>query len=232
MTTCRNRRARTAPPSSRNVGFCGTFYIAAGISGTNDKYWRLIEGDQIRGLHRNGHEIGCHTYSHVNVDSLSRLEMDFECSRNHAALQALCGDVEISNFCYPFGRLTLSRKLQLQRRFDTCRGIYEGINAGTVDLGLLRVIELYDRTLTAEKIRHVVSETRSRKGWLIFYTHDVADPPSWIGCSPALLRHVVETVGAAGFECLPIRDALRRSGYARTAADGVDPRGSLHDASA
>ena len=47
-------------------------------------------------------------------------------------LHRLLGDIRVSNFCYPFGRASLARKLQLQRRFDTCRGIYEGINAGTV----------------------------------------------------------------------------------------------------
>ena len=195
------------------LGFRGTYYIAAGTCGTDDRFWRVIDGEDVRALHRRGHEIGCHTFSHVNVETLSAAAMDAECRRNEAALQALCGDVAIRNFCFPFGRLTLSRKLQLQRRFDTCRGVYEGINAGTVDLGLLRVIELYDRTLTAEKLRRVVAETRSRNGWLIFYTHDVADPPSWIGCSPALLRHVAETVRSAGFDCLPVRDALARCGY-------------------
>ena len=44
----------------------------------------------------------------------------------------------------------------------------------TADLSLLRVIELYDRTLTREKLRRVLRETRERNGWLIFYTHDVA----------------------------------------------------------
>ncbi len=82
------------------------------------------------------------------------------------------------------------------RRFDSCRGIYQGINAGIVDLALLRVIELYDRTLTREKLDRVLRETRERNGWLIFYTHDVADPPSWIGCSPRLLRDTIAAVTA------------------------------------
>jgi hypothetical protein len=107
----------------------------------------------------------------------------------------------------------LTRKLELQRQFDTCRGIYEGINAGTIDLGMLRVIELYDRTLTPEKLQNVLRETRARNGWLIFYTHDVATLPSWIGCSPRLLQTVVEAIQAEGMPCLTIRDALKAIGY-------------------
>jgi peptidoglycan/xylan/chitin deacetylase (PgdA/CDA1 family) len=196
------------------AGTRGTFYVAAGICGSADAHWRVITRHQVTALHARGHEIGCHTFSHVAVDRLDAAGMAEECRRNGAALRELCDGIEITNFCFPFGRLSLARKLQLQKRFDTCRGIYEGINAGTIDLGVLRVVELYDRTLTPEKLRNVLRETRQRNGWLVFYTHDVADEPSWIGCSPALLRSTVAAVQAEGLACLPIRDALRAIGYA------------------
>jgi peptidoglycan/xylan/chitin deacetylase (PgdA/CDA1 family) len=199
-------------------GIRGTFYVAAGTCGSMDTHWRVITRDQVTALHARGHEIGCHTFSHVAVDRLDAAGMAEECRRNGAARRELCDGIQITNFCYPFGRLSLARKLQLQKRFDTCRGIYEGINTGTIDLGVLRVIELYDRTLTSEKLRKVLRETRERNGWLAFYTHDVAAEPSWIGCSPALLRSVVAAVQAEGLACLPIRDALHAIGYAPVAA--------------
>ena len=119
----------------------------------------------------------------------------------------------MTNFCYPFGRASLPAKLRLEARFDSCRGIYEGINSGTIDLAMLRVIELYDRTLTREKLIRVLRQTSERNAWLIFYTHDVADEPSSIGCSPRLLRAAVEAVQAEGMQCLTVRDALRAVGY-------------------
>ncbi len=194
-------------------GLRGTFYIAAGILGTTDEHWRVIDRDQVRALHAHGHEIGCHTFSHVGVDRLDARSMDEECRRNSGTLGELCPGIEISNFCFPFGRVSLPRKLQLGERFDTCRGIYQGINSGTIDLALLRVIDLYDRTLTREKCERVLRETRECNGWLIFCTHDVADPPSWIGASTRLLRETIAAVRAAGMECLTIRDALGAIGY-------------------
>ena len=191
----------------------GTFYVASGICGHQDAHWRVIAREQVRALHDHGHEIGCHTYSHVGVDGFDAQGIDEECRHNQEVLRTLCGDVALTNFCYPFGRISLARKRQLETRFDSCRGIYEGVNAGTVDLGLLKVIELYDRTLTAEKLECVIRETRERNGWLIFYTHDVADPPSWIGCSPRLLRSTIEAVKAARMPCLTIRQALTAIGY-------------------
>lgn len=195
-------------------GIYGTFYIASGISDTDDTYWHVISPDQIRALHDRGHEIGCHTYSHVNVETLSAASMDEECRMNHNMLRRLCGDIQVTNFCYPFGCLSLPRKLQLQKRFDSCRGSYEGINVGTIDLGLLKVIELYNRTLTPEKLQDVLRETCDRNGWLIFYAHDVADPPTFMGCSPAILRSTIETVQSMGLACVTIRDGMREIGYA------------------
>jgi len=194
-------------------GIHGTFYISAGISDTDDTYWHLITPEQIRALNEHGHEIGCHTFSHVNVETLSAAALDEECRKNHNMLRRLCGDIQLTNFCYPFGCLNLQRKLQLQRRFDTCRSIYEGVNVGKIDLALLKVVELYNRTLTPEKLQRVLRETCERNGWLIFYAHDVADPPTFMGCSPAFLRSTIETVQAMGITCVSVRDALREIGY-------------------
>jgi peptidoglycan/xylan/chitin deacetylase (PgdA/CDA1 family) len=196
-------------------GLHGTFYVASGTCGSMDTHWRVIGEDQLRALHGGGHEIGCHTFSHVRVEDLDARRTDEECGQNLRRLRELCPGIAVTNFCYPFGRASLPRKVQLQKRFDSCRGVYEGINAGTADLGMLRVIELYDRTLTPDKLRRVLRETRERNGWLIFVTHDVADTPSWIGCSPRLLRETVAAVQAENMQCLPIRDALTAIGFTR-----------------
>jgi peptidoglycan/xylan/chitin deacetylase (PgdA/CDA1 family) len=209
-------------PVLEDLGVRGTFYIAAGILGDSDTCWRVIDAEQVGALHARGHEIGCHTFSHIAVERLDASGMNDEVRRNSDMLQQVCAGIEITNFCYPFGRVSLPRKRQLRDRFDSCRGIYEGINSGIVDLALLRVVELYDRTLTAEKLRRVLRETRERNGWLIFYSHDVADAPSWIGCSPRVLRKVVEAVQAERMQCLTIRDALAAIGYR---AAGKSPLG-------
>jgi len=197
-------------------GVRGTFYIAAGTLGKMDAHWRVIDRAQVRALHEHGHEIGCHTFSHVPVDTLDARKLDEECRHNREMLRDICPGLDVTNFCYPFGRVSLPRKLQLDDRFDSCRGIYEGINAGVIDLALLRVIELYDRTLSRDKLERILRETRERNGWLIFYTHDVAEPPSWIGASPRLLRETIEAAQAENFRCLPIRDALAAIGFRRT----------------
>ena len=198
-------------------GWRGTFYIASGTCGTRDEFWDVISREDVGALHRRGHEIGCHTFSHVPVAALDADALGVEIKRNRETLRALCGDLALTSFCFPYGKVSLPRKLQLQPLFDTCRSIYEGVNAGRTDLAMLRVIELYDRTLTPEKLQAVLLETRERNGWLIFYTHDVADAPSWIGCSPQRMRETLAAVRDAGLDVLTIRDAVDAAGYRRAA---------------
>jgi len=197
----------------------GTYYISGGGCGAIGYCGRLASAEVLQALAANGHEIGCHTYSHVAVDKLDAAEVEDECQRNRDVLRELCPGVELTNFCYPFGRVSLRHRRQLEERFETCRSIYQGINAGTLDLGLLRVIELYDRTLTPAKLERVLRQNSARNGWLIFYTHDVADVPSWIGCSPALLQATARAARAAGMQCLPVRGALTAIGYSAATAE-------------
>jgi peptidoglycan/xylan/chitin deacetylase (PgdA/CDA1 family) len=195
------------------LGVFGTFYIAAGTCNTKDTYWNVISPEQVRALHDRGHEIGCHTFSHANLKKLSAAETEDECRKSHNLLRRICGDVQLANFAYPYGHITLRRKLQLQKRFDSCRGVIQGINVGTIDLGLLKAVELFNRSLTPEKLQRILRETCDRNGWLIFYTHDVTSRPSEFGCSPSLLRSTIEAVQAMGLTCVPVRDALRLIGY-------------------
>ncbi len=209
-----------------DYGIRGTFYIAAGICGARDTYWRVIGRDQVRDLYSRGHEIGCHTFSHHAVDDLDANETEEECRRNLATMRELCPGTELTNFCYPFGCVSLPRKLQLQKRFDTCRGIFEGVNSGLIDLGLLKVIELYNRTLTREKLLRVLRQAHASNGWVIFYVHDVAQRPTHMGCSPALLRATIEAVRAQGIQCLSIRQALPVIGYSSKLEVAAEARSS------
>jgi peptidoglycan/xylan/chitin deacetylase (PgdA/CDA1 family) len=203
----------------------GTFYIASGTCGTRDTYWRVIGRDQVRDLHQRGHEIGCHTYSHRAVDDLSAHELNEECQRNFENLRDLCPDIQLRSFCYPFGCVSLPRKIQLQRRFDTCRGIFEGINSGVIDLALLKVIELYDRTLSRDKLNHVLRRARQTTGWIIFYAHDVTERPTHMGCSPGLLRTTIEEIRRQAIPCRTVAEALPLIGHssrARAAAEDAN----------
>ena len=43
-----------------------------------------------------------------------------------------------------------------------------------------------------------------RDGWLVFYTHDVAERPSPFGCHPALIQDLCERAMKGGADVLPV----------------------------
>jgi peptidoglycan/xylan/chitin deacetylase (PgdA/CDA1 family) len=193
-------------------GTHGTFYIAPGILGTTDEHWRLINREQVAELNWRGHEIGCHTQAHVRVQQLGADAMARDIVNSRAELREICGNIPLNNFAYPFGVVSLPSKLRLQTAFQSCRGIYPGINHRVVDLALLRSHELYDRTIDLPRLERLLDETIACNGWLILYTHDVTENPSWIGCTPHLLSSAVEAVLARGIECTTVAQALVKIG--------------------
>src|ERR1700760_1259381 len=41
----------------------GTFYVSGSLVGAIEADWAAVDAPDIVALHRNGHEIGCHTFS-------------------------------------------------------------------------------------------------------------------------------------------------------------------------
>lgn len=206
-------------------GARGTFYVAGSLVGTEEPDRRTASLDQCRDLHRRGHELGCHTYAHVAVASHSRAGLAADIARNAAFFAKLGGDVRIENFAYPFNATSLGAKRRLERAFTTCRGGIPGINAGRVDLGFLRAVEIHDDGIDAARVGNWIDAAKRGAGWLIFFTHGVQEGPQPWRCTPGLLEAAVVSALDAGCEVLTVADAARRLGF--------DPAaGRRHDAEA
>ena len=80
----------------------------------------------------------------------------------------------------------------------SCRGIYGGVNGPDLDLNLLRANSLYGDVDRLAHVEELISENERKKGWLIFYTHDVRDNPSRYGCTPALLESALSAAIRSG----------------------------------
>ena len=50
----------------------------------------------------------------------------------------------------------------------------------------------------------------ARRAWLILYTHDVVEPPSPFGCTPAALKRLIEHALAAEAEVVTVAEGARR----------------------
>lgn len=192
-------------------GARGTFYISGGLIGTQALHWRVADADHIVALHEAGHEIGSHTYSHVFVPNLRSEDIVAESQRNATCLRAIVPGLTLESFALPYGFGSLAAKKTLASIYRTGRGIVPGLNVGRADLQLLNAHPLMDGRTDAARIARMMDEALEKKGWLVFYGHDVVENPSPYGCSPALLEAALRAASDRGIACVPVTEALRRS---------------------
>jgi peptidoglycan/xylan/chitin deacetylase (PgdA/CDA1 family) len=186
----------------------GTYYISGGGCGTLGYCGRLASAEILQALAAKGHEIGCHTYSHVAVARVGRQKLVAELLRNDAFLHGIQSDRTPYNFAYPYGEFSFGTKLYLQGKFDSCRSLRPGVNAGSADLGALKSYELQNASTGRRTVAAIIAETVRSNGWLIFACHDVAPEPSRFGITPDLFGFALKTAREAGCHLASVRDAL------------------------
>jgi peptidoglycan/xylan/chitin deacetylase (PgdA/CDA1 family) len=186
----------------------GTYYVCGAGCGIEGFCGRLAAAADLTALAAKGHEIGCHTFSHVAVARVGRQRLSAELARNGAFLRGVQRAATFYNFAYPYGEFSLTTKLYLQRQFDSCRSLLPGVNIGSADLGALKSCELQNASIDRRGVAAIIAEAVRRNGWLIFTCHDVAAEPSRFGVSPDLLSFALATAHDAGCHLTSVRDAL------------------------
>ncbi len=190
-------------------GVRGTYYAALGRLGSDGNIGRLCDADDIREAHARGHELGCHTHSHMDCSAAASAAILADVADNRAAFAGLLENFVPVSFAYPFGAMSLAAKRALAPRFQSCRGVGGGIHSGTADLADLRGTRIYHREYDRAGLLSLIDRNRELGGWLIFYTHDVAPAPSAYGCTPDELEAVVADA-AKRSQVLPVREVVAR----------------------
>ena len=194
-------------------GCRGTYYTALGLVGTEDELGVYCEAADVVAAHAQGHEIACHTFTHLDCAKAGPDAIIANVVENEAKLSALLGGYLPQSFAYPFGEVSLSAKRAVANRFSSCRGIAGGFNHGKVDLAELRATKLYASDYDEARLHGLIGRTRKAGGWLIFYTHDIRLIPSRYGCTPAQFEAIV-AYAARHATVLPVGDVVARLGLA------------------
>lgn len=171
-----------------------TFYLSLSflLSGKNTRSEPRFSIKQLEFAHNSGHELACHTFSHLDVNKIESLDkLSDNINKNRQAIEDLPISLnKFKNFAYPYGRVNLGYKNYLSTQFSTCRGTDIGINTQVIDADYLKAVPLYENIIDLKKINALLKETENG-GWLIFYTHDVQTHFSNYGCSPFFLQSVI-----------------------------------------
>lgn len=191
-------------------GHRGTYYFAAGLTGKDGPMGRFATGEDARRLHDAGHEIGCHTFSHLDCGQSSGPTTLADVDRNAESLAAW-GTGDPVSFAYPYGDVGSGAKTVLAGRFKTLRALHPGLIANGADLNQAPAVgiegEYGERSANAW-----MDKAKARKAWLILYTHDVAEEPSQWGCTTSALERLIDRAMAYGFDVVTVAEGARRIG--------------------
>src|SRR5262249_29839732 len=154
-----------------------------------------------------GHELGCHTFSHVHAENTPPEVFEEEVVRNRIELQRYLPGSKLETLSYPIGVPRADTKRRVSKYFSCCRCGGQTFNKGTMDLNFLSAFFLEKCREDLGAIKEVIDQNQKEKGWLILATHDVCEHPTPFGCTPTLFEEVVKYAMASGARIMPVSSA-------------------------
>ena len=226
------RRAAPASPGRAMVSFCfddapesaavagagilearglkGTYFISMGLAGEDGPMGLNADAAQLGRLLEAGHEIGCHTFSHLNCGMAPPGIVEGDLEQNLEALRAL-GAPEPMTFAYPYGEVSAAAKAPIEERFALARALHHGLIGQGSDLNQAPAVGIEGPEGEAVA-RHWLRRALDARAWLILYSHDVRESPSPFGCTPDALARLADEAIAGGAEAVTVAEGCRRLG--------------------
>lgn len=201
----------TGGPILDAFGARATYYVSGRYCGVHEDGLDYFEAEDLHALVAAGHELACHTYSHINARRTAWPALQADIADNARFVTDL-GLPAPRNFAYPFGDISVSAKRRCGAAFRSARGITPGLNGAVVDLGQVRAFPLEARSYDQAVAGAAIDEAAAAGAWLAFFSHDVSEAPSPYGCTPAMLEFVLERLGSRGVAAVTVDEALDRAG--------------------
>ena len=210
-------------------GARGTYYASLGVMGKHEAAGLMFEQRDLAAVIARGHELGCHTYDHLNAWETAPEVFEESVLKNRAALERLVPGASFGSLSYPKLPPRPATKRRVGRHFTCCRCGDQRLNQGVADANHLFAFFLEMSRGDFEPIAALVAENARVKGWLIFATHDVCEEPSPYGCTPQFFEKAVRCSLDSGARVLPIlkgwakmsQQSLRTVQSKRAAAEAV-----------
>ncbi|HEY3797781.1 MAG TPA: polysaccharide deacetylase family protein [Caulobacteraceae bacterium] len=189
-------------------GLKATYYIAAALAGSDAPTGRMAMAEDIRRLLAAGHEIGCHTYSHLDCGQAGPCDAIEDVATNAETLMAW-GAPRPTTFAYPYGDVAPATKRALAGRFSVLRALHRGVVTAGADLNQAPSVGVEGPDGEALAARWL-ERAAQRGAWLILTTHDVSETPTAWGCTPDALARLADRALEAGFQVVTVAEGAAR----------------------
>jgi peptidoglycan/xylan/chitin deacetylase (PgdA/CDA1 family) len=200
----------------RRHGVAGTYYVSLGLMWTDQPTGRMFSREDLAKLIREGHELGCHTFSHCDAWQTKPANFEAAIVENQRALENWFPPAELKTLgaefktlSYPINSPRPQNKRIAARHFACCRGGGQGINVGNTDLNNLNALFLEQSRDDVEAVMQMIGKNERERGWLIFATHDISQNPTRFGCTPSFFETVVRAAVQSDATILPVFRAFQ-----------------------
>ena len=198
--------AETGAAILEKHGVRGTYFISSGLGGQESHLGRYTSLDDVARLAAAGHEIACHTFSHLDCGKARAADIAAELDANRQALAAV--GITPATFAYPYGDVSPWAKALINDRFVAGRALHHGLITTGTDLNQAPGvgIEGADGYTVA---RAWMDRAAAVNAWLVLYTHDVRETPSDWGCTPLVLDRLMGRAAEMGFDLVTFEQGAR-----------------------
>ena len=189
-------------------GVQGTYFVCAGTAGQTGFVGPLGDVDDMRRVKAAGHEIGCHTYSHLDCGRADATHTKVDMVRNAETLMAWRLGTP-TTFAYPYGDVGPQAKGIVADRVNLARALHPGLIEAGADLAQAPAVGIEGES-GETKALHWMAEALRRRAWLILFTHQVETRITPYGCTIDTLGRLIGEALSRGFEVVTVADGARR----------------------
>lgn len=180
-------------------GLKATYYVAGGLMGTDHPdYGAMFDADDLTRVANAGHEIGCHTFSHLDCSKANADDIIADCTKNGDFFDTH-GLPAPRSFAYPYGAVSLTAKRTLRATGIALRGARPGAHFGSACLSLLNATSIQDDLGGAGRgLTDLETLEGAESAWLILFTHDIRESHSPWGCTAQEFEGLLDTARNVG----------------------------------
>jgi Polysaccharide deacetylase len=197
----------------RRFNSAGTYYASFGLCGKTEPSGRIFVPRDLDRLFADGHELGCHTYSHCHSWNTDSNTYERSIVKNRTALREVSPGAEFKSFSYPISPPRPRSKARTGSSFLSCRGGGQTFMADEADLNYLAAYFLEKTHGNFQPVKAIIDATVA--------AHDVCDHPSPYGCAPEFFERVVAYAAQSGARIEPVTPALELLGATSSSSSSV-----------
>jgi peptidoglycan/xylan/chitin deacetylase (PgdA/CDA1 family) len=206
----------------KHYGLNATYYASFGLMGTQAPTGSIFVAEDLKELFEQGHELGCHTFSHCHSAETTAGAFEDSIIENQRALNKILPGVSFRTLSYPISPPRAWTKHKVAKHFVCCRGGGQTLNIGTADLNYLSAYFLEKSRDNVQAVKDLIHQNQRVGGWLIFATHDISENPTPYGCTPKFFEEVVQCAASSDARILPVAEALEVLGAAGSREDSAN----------